>query len=364
MPEAKPREMQTSIWGSPMWTAIHLVSFNYPVHPTEAQKRDYSRWLALTGKVLPCIEARRKFETHVWRALPQRSKHNIDRKVTDSNHIDKWLILSGVMNSRYRFSHFCYRLHREVNETLERDTPHDYLSVCDMYEGYRAGCLTSKQKKENAQLGHENGCTEAKSGRKKVKSALKMVKTRSASAWRQCAPAVITQDACKADVEFGVEDYRSPDGMQTAMWGCVMWTVIHAVSFSIPKKPTSTQVEYYVKWLLSISKVLPCGYCRINFYANLCTAAKNLHIDVSLKPNWPKILAEFVSNSKQDEPLGRLCYELHSAVNKMLGKTVTDIKRFSHLKERFNLFMVGKPPRQMKVVVCPRSSTLRSFAVS
>ena len=33
--------MMTSIWGPPLWHSLHTISFNYPVQPTETQKKDY-----------------------------------------------------------------------------------------------------------------------------------------------------------------------------------------------------------------------------------------------------------------------------------------------------------------------------------
>ena len=33
--------MLTSVWGPSMWHYLHTMSFNYPVHPTTQEKKDY-----------------------------------------------------------------------------------------------------------------------------------------------------------------------------------------------------------------------------------------------------------------------------------------------------------------------------------
>lgn len=358
MDSSNVREMQTTLWGTPLWTVIHLVSFNYPTKPTRKQQQDYSRWIALVGRVMPCKEARANFNMHVWRALPACKHEHAKSK----SKINKLLQLTGVMGNRYKFSHFCYRLHREVNRTFGRDTLYSYEEVCHTYESYRAGCLTAAQKKLNDKLGRENGCTEAKEGRKRVRSSLQVNPIIRKGQTQKCAPALITQDACKSDVRFTREDFDSPDGMQTAMWGCLMWTVIHAVSFSIPVNPSAQQRGDYVDWFLATSNILPCGYCRLNFFSNLCTVAKKLKFYEPSR-SWRQTLLGFLEGSMK-EPLARVCYELHKAVNVMLNKKEPIITSFTKLQQRYDMFRVGKPPKQMSVVVCPRQSKLQTFIVN
>jgi hypothetical protein len=33
--------MMTSVWGPPMWHVLHTISFNFPIKPTESQKKHY-----------------------------------------------------------------------------------------------------------------------------------------------------------------------------------------------------------------------------------------------------------------------------------------------------------------------------------
>jgi hypothetical protein len=127
--------MQTAIFGPVFWSSIHMVSFNYPVCPTQQQKQDYKHWIEATGKVLPCLYCRQNF----------------DKNILAASHGDDY-------DSRDKFSRFCYRLHCEVNKMLKKNTNLSYESVRDIYEGFRSRCLTEKQKERILGKNKELGC--------------------------------------------------------------------------------------------------------------------------------------------------------------------------------------------------------------
>ena len=35
--------MLTTVWGPAMWHSLHTISFNYPVKPTQKEKKDYRK---------------------------------------------------------------------------------------------------------------------------------------------------------------------------------------------------------------------------------------------------------------------------------------------------------------------------------
>ena len=37
--------MLTSVWGPPMWHFLHTMSFNYPVDPTDEDKKNYRDYI-------------------------------------------------------------------------------------------------------------------------------------------------------------------------------------------------------------------------------------------------------------------------------------------------------------------------------
>ena len=46
--------MMTSVWGPPLWHTLHTISFNYPIKPTDKQKKDYYKFYSSLKNILPC----------------------------------------------------------------------------------------------------------------------------------------------------------------------------------------------------------------------------------------------------------------------------------------------------------------------
>lgn len=135
--------MQTNIWGPAMWMSIHVVSFNYPVEPSIEQKKTYSKWLVNTGNILPCKYCRENFEKNMSAAGWRWND-------TDAN-------IRDIMKSRHTFSHFCWKLHNNVNEMLGKKSL-EFETIRDMYESMRASCLTDEEKTKLELESKELGC--------------------------------------------------------------------------------------------------------------------------------------------------------------------------------------------------------------
>ena len=101
---------------------------------------------------------------------------------------------------------------------------------------------------------------------------------------------------------FTKDDYNSPDGMLTSVWGPPLWHSLHTISFNYPVKPKKSDIENYYNYFKNLKYVLPCKYCRIN-----------------LKSNFKKLPLK-KSVFKNRDTLSRYVYDLHELVNKMLGK--------------------------------------------
>lgn len=144
--------MQTAIFGPVFWTAIHLVSFNYPVNPSADERIAYEEWLRATGRVLPCRHCRDNFA---------------------KNFTAAWT--DDAMTDRASFSKFCYRLHDEVNRMLGKCTNQTYEEVRDIYEGFRARCLTPAEAQAFRQNNREAGCVSERYAGTKGKCVLRVV---------------------------------------------------------------------------------------------------------------------------------------------------------------------------------------------
>jgi hypothetical protein len=153
--------MLTTVWGPSMWHYLHTMSFNYPVEPTNEQKRQYREFVLNLQHVLPCKYCRMNLTTN-FKQMPLTMK---------------------VMKNRDSFSRYIYDLHELVNKMLKKKSNLSFCVVRERYEHFRSRCTDEKPKlfkmeelqslnKKNGEK--EKGCTEPLYG-KKSKCIIKIV---------------------------------------------------------------------------------------------------------------------------------------------------------------------------------------------
>ena len=124
-------------------------------------------------------------------------------------------------------------------------------------------------------------------------------------------------------MKFSRKDYKSGDGMLTSVWGPSAWHFLHTMSFNYPIEPTTKQKKQYQSFILSLTDVLPCKYCRINLKKNLKTH--------------PLTMKDMESRAS----FSLWVYKLHERVNTMLKKksnvSYEEIRdRYEHFRARCN----------------------------
>ena len=156
--------MMTSIWGPAMWHALHTISFDYPVHPTSAEKKHYKDFIESLKYVLPCKYCRTNL-TNNLKIYPIRECH---------------------MKNRDTFSRYVYNLHEIINKMLGKKSGLSYCDVRETYEHFRSRCTESDGKKlfkfnktrkgkgKGKGKGKEQGCTAPLYG-KDAKCVIKIV---------------------------------------------------------------------------------------------------------------------------------------------------------------------------------------------
>ena len=164
--------MLTTVWGPAMWHSLHTISFNYPVKPTQKEKKDYRRFILNLQNVLPCRYCRENLKRN-FKAHPL--------KMCD-------------MKDRDSFSRYIYKLHEVVNKMLGKKSGLSYCDVRERYEHFRARCTQDKPKMFNfrkTKKKKEKGCTEPLYG-KKAKCVMKIVPQD-----EKCKTLVIDEDTIK-----------------------------------------------------------------------------------------------------------------------------------------------------------------------
>ena len=149
--------MLTKIWGPSLWHFLHIMSFNYPVHPTKKNKSDYKKFLCQLRYVLPCGKCRKNLVKNFKKCPPKPS----------------------VFKNRDTFSRYIYRLHETINKMLNQKSNLTYNQVRERYEHFRARCAsirvkTPRKKCRRKTRKKEDGCTEPLYG-KKAKCVIKIV---------------------------------------------------------------------------------------------------------------------------------------------------------------------------------------------
>jgi hypothetical protein len=147
--------MQVSIWGPALWHYLHVMSFNYPVNPTDEDKKHYKDFILNLQYVLPCKYCRMNLT------------NNFKKKPIEMCH----------MENRETFSRYIYDLHELVNKMLDKKSNLTYCDVRERYEHFRSRCTEEKPKVFNFKTSKtsktsktmkkkEKGCTEPLYGKK------------------------------------------------------------------------------------------------------------------------------------------------------------------------------------------------------
>lgn len=148
--------MLTTIWGPGMWHYLHTMSFNYPVHPTEQDKKHYRDFVLSLQYVLPCGKCRKNLVKN-FKRLPLKMED---------------------MNSRATFSKYVYDLHEVVNKMLCKKSILTYEDVRERYEHFRSRCTANASRRrktiKNKRKNDHKGCTEPIYG-EKAKCILRIV---------------------------------------------------------------------------------------------------------------------------------------------------------------------------------------------
>jgi len=120
---------------------------------------------------------------------------------------------------------------------------------------------------------------------------------------------------------FSKKDYVSSDGFLTSVWGPMLWSYLHTMSFNYPNEPTAENKKHYRDFVLNLRHVMPCKFCRMNLVKNL------------------KDLPLTMEHMKNRETFSKYIYNLHELVNKMLNKqsglTYEDVRdRYENFRSR------------------------------
>ena len=147
--------MLTGVWGPGLWHYLHIVSFNYPIKPTQIQKNKYKQFLFNLQYTLPCKYCR----------------------INLKNNFKKFPLKDQIFENRHNFSRYIYDLHELINKMLKKKSGLTYCGVRDTYENFRSRCTVEKPRLFNFNKNgtkKEKGCVIPMHG-KKAKCVINIV---------------------------------------------------------------------------------------------------------------------------------------------------------------------------------------------
>jgi hypothetical protein len=118
--------MLTSVWGPSLWHYLHTMSFNYPVKPTQQDKKHYKAFILSLQNVLPCKYCRENLK----------------------NNLKKLPLTQKDLKSRDAFSRYIYKLHEHVNAMLGKKSGLKFCDVRERYEHFRSRCTIDLELKK------------------------------------------------------------------------------------------------------------------------------------------------------------------------------------------------------------------------
>jgi hypothetical protein len=147
--------MLTTVWGPGMWHYMHTMSFNYPLHPTNNDKKNYRDFIINLQYTLPCRHCR----------------------VNLKKNFKEYPLKPCYMKNRDTYSRYIYNLHEKVNKLLGKNSGLSYCDIRERYEHFRSRCTDEKPKMfkfRKTKRKKEKGCTEPLYG-KKSKCVIKII---------------------------------------------------------------------------------------------------------------------------------------------------------------------------------------------
>jgi hypothetical protein len=108
--------MNVTKWGPGAWVYLHTITFNYPLNPTNFDKKRYADFFNLNELMLPCKYCRQSYEVYI-----------------------KFMPIEPFLESREGVTYWLYRLHDLINKKLFTKSP-SFEEVVAKYEKIRAGC--------------------------------------------------------------------------------------------------------------------------------------------------------------------------------------------------------------------------------
>lgn len=95
--------MDPNVWGPPLWTFMHTLSFNYEKNPTKVDKQNMFNFFDSLRHVIPCETCRNHYDEFF-------KKNNIQKALNSRDELIDWVLAC----------------HNNVNKLKKRENPDEF----------------------------------------------------------------------------------------------------------------------------------------------------------------------------------------------------------------------------------------------
>lgn len=143
--------MLTTVWGPSLWHYLHIISFNYPIHPTKVQNKKYREFIMNFKYTLPCKYCRDNLK----------------------NNLKDHPLTAKALKNRENFSKWMFTFHEHINKMLGKSSGLSYDEVRERYEHFRARCTIDNNGRPKKSAKHKGKSIKVGSGMRKNKTVKK-----------------------------------------------------------------------------------------------------------------------------------------------------------------------------------------------
>lgn len=98
-----------NIWGDSLWTALHCVTFDYPINPSPEDKKNMYNFFSSLQTILPCVYCRDNYK---------RNLNEFPMQLDSRKNLSMWLMdLHNEVNGQTGKRHYTYE---EILKSYEK----------------------------------------------------------------------------------------------------------------------------------------------------------------------------------------------------------------------------------------------------
>jgi hypothetical protein len=102
------------LWGNSAWTFLHYITFNYPINPSDNEKKNYKKLFKNLKYTLPCDECKIHYKKMI-----------------------KFFPIDIYLENRWSLIWWLFTIHSIINERLYKKIVYDFNDLLKIYNNFK-----------------------------------------------------------------------------------------------------------------------------------------------------------------------------------------------------------------------------------